>query len=317
VQKISNSYCAIFAGVLGVFALASSASAQNAGAVEQARQVSTDVQPAFQQQSLPLGVGVNDLSTYTPGDLDLGIQMIMKRKEAEQPFRFFADVAGFYTNNVALVNKGAQGDSYLFADVGFTYERRLTDELTFESTVRQGFFEYNKFSSLDFDDFNLGGGLTYQSKKLWDLAFFGRYNFERFTHDSIGNEFFSNNTLTIGAQKTVVFNQYNYAYFGYSSVFGASDPFYAQRDEHGFFGGIHYNFSHKLYAELYDRIAVFNYNIGRTDLNQTVVATVGYTVNDYARITASFSYVDDRSNHSVYDYDAATSGGGLALQIKF
>ena len=318
-QKISKLYCAIFAGILGIICFtSSSASAQNLNsAAEQARQQAAGVEPAFEQQSLPLGVSSGDLSTSTPGDLDLGIQVIMKRKEEELPYRFFADVAGFYTNNVGLANSASQSDSYLFSDVGFTYERRLTDEVTLEATIRQGFFRYYKFTTQDFDDFNVGSGLTWQSKKLWDLAFFGRYNFERFTQGDFGTDFFRNNTLTVGVQKTYVFNQYNYFYFGYSSVFGWATPDYSQRDEHGIFASIHYNFTRKLYAELYDRAAVFNYDSGRTDFNQTLVATVGYTFNDYAKLTASFSFVNDRSNHSVFDYDAGTTGGGIALQLKF
>ncbi len=317
-QKISHAYRAIFAGALGVICFTSPASAQNPGnAAEQARQISSQTQVQSQQLTLPLGVGTSDLATYTPGDMDLGIQAILKRKEAEQPFRFFADAAGFYTNNAALVRTGAQGDSYLFMDVGFTYDQKLNDQLSVESTIRQGFFRYDKFSTFDFENFNVGGGLTYQAKKLWDIAFFGRYNFERFTQGDLSKDFFRNNTFTFGAQKTVYFNQYQYAYFGYSSVFGLATPRFSQRDEHGFFVGLHYNFTPKLYAEVYDRAAVFNYSIGRTDFNQTAVATVGYIFNNYARLTASFSYADDRSNHSVFNYDAATTGGGLALQLRF
>lgn len=318
VQKTSKHYCVIFAGTLGLFCLTSPVFAQNLpSGVEAARQRTTEVQQPFQQQSLPLGVNTNDLSAYTPGDLDLGVQVIMKRKEEEQPFRFFADVAGFYTDNVALTDKNHQGDSYLFADVGFTFEKHIASEVSVEATVRQGFFRYGSFSSLDFEDFNAGTGITWQASKLWNLAFFGRYNFERFTHGNLSSDFFTNNTLTVGVQKTFIYNQYNYSYVGYSSVFGWATPSYSQRDEHGLFGGIHYNFNRNIYVELYDRAALFNYDIGRTDFNNTVVATVGYIFNDRARVTASFSYVTDTSNHSVYNYDALTTGGGVALQLKF
>lgn len=320
-QKISRSYCAILAGALGVICFTLPASAQNPGnnaAADQARQISTQTQVQSQQLTLPLGVSSTDLATETPGDMDLGIQAILKRKQAEQPFRFFADAAGFYTDNAALVRTGERGDSYLFMDVGFTYDQKLNDEWSIESTIRQGFFRYDQFSTFDFEDFNLGGGLTYQAKKLWDIAFFGRYNFERFTQGDLSQDFFRNNTFTFGAQKTIYFNQYQYAYIGYSSVIGLSTPRSSQRDEHGFFAGVHYNFTPKLYAEIYDRVACFNYtDSGRTDLNQTLVATVGYIINDYARVTASFSLADDRSNRSVFNYDASTSGGGLALQLRF
>jgi len=310
--------------ILGIAGFCLTGHAQNSAAQNQAsvidlsRQQTTNVQPQFQQQSLPLGVNVNEMPVSTSGDLDLGIQAIMKRKEAEEPFRFFADASEFYTDNVALARTGRQSDSYFFGDVGFTYQRRVTDDLTFETTVRQGFFEYSQFKSLDFADFNAGAGLTYQWKKLWDIAFFGRYNLERFTpNGDLNHAFFTNNTLTIGAQKTFTFNQRDYLYVGYSSIFGWADPTSSERGEHGLFAGGHYNFTRHITADLYYRIAVFDYTAGRTDLNQTVVASVAYVFNDYAKLTASASFASDISNHSVYNYDLFTAGGGVALQIKF
>ena len=319
-QKIRRFYRTIFAGALGVFCFTSPAFAQNAStnsSAEQARQTTEQTVPAFQQQSLPLGVNTNQLATSTPGNLDLGIQAILKRKEAEQPYRFFADVADFYTNNVASVSTGKQSDAFVFMDLGFTYNPKLNKEWSLETTIRQGFFEYNHFTTLDFQDFNLGGGLTYQSQKIWNIAFFSRYNFERFTKGNLSQDFFRNNTLTVGAQKTFVFDSNKYLYVGYSSVFGWAVPYDSERDEHGIYGGVHYNFTPKVYCEIYDRADCFAYNIGRTDFNNTVVATVGYVFNDHARITASFTYVTDRSNQSVYDYGALTTGGGVALQLKF
>jgi len=323
VLKIRGPYYAWIAGILGIAGFGLSTQAQNPAAQNQAnvvdlsRQQSTNIQPQLQQQSLPLGVNVNELPVTTPGDLDLGVQVLMKRKQEEQPYRFFADAAEFYTNNVALVNSGKQSASYFFADVGFTYQKRLTDELTVEATVRQGFFRYGHFSTFDFDDFNAGTGLTYQVKKLWDIAFFGRYNFERFTNGDIGNDFFRNNTLTVGAQKTFTFHQRDYLYVGYSSIFGWSSPSVNQRDEHGIFEGFHYNFTRNFTGDLYNRTAVFNYNTGRTDFNDTIVASVAYTFNDYAKLTASASFATDTSNHSVFNYNLFTGGGGIALQIKF
>jgi len=275
----------------------------------------------MQQQSLPLGVNVSQLPVTTSGDLDLGIQVILKRKEAEQPFRFFADAAEFYTNNVFLSRNNRQSDSYFFADVGFTYQRKITDELSLETTVRQGFFRYSQYREVDFEDFNAGVGLTYDWKKLWDINLFSRYNFERFTSGDISSDFFRNHTITVGAQKSFYFNnqsnQGNYAYLGYSSIFGWSTPTSSQRNEHGFFSGVHYNFTRKFSGDIYYRIAAFTYEVGRTDLNQTVVVSLAYIFNDYARLTASASYASDISNHSVFNYDLFTTGGGIALQLKF
>ncbi len=302
----------------GMAAVSSTALAQNpSAAIESSRLRSSEAGPQFQSQSLPLGANVEQLALRTSGDLDLGVQLIMKRQEREEPFRIFADTAEFFTSNVALTRTGARSDSYFFGDVGFTYNKHITDDLQVEATVRQSFFRYSTYSRLDFEDMNAGTGLTYQLKKVWDVTVFGRYNFERMTQENANRDFFRNSTITIGAQKTFSFNNGNYAYFGYSSIFGFSAPTSAERDEHGIFAGAHYNFSRQLSAELYYRIAAFPYTVGRTDLNQTAVLTLAYAFNDYARLTASVSFTSDRSNHSVYDYDVANTGGGLAFQLRF
>lgn len=317
VQKLKGASHAFLGAFAGIACLGLSSYAQNPGAIDVARQQTMNIQPQLQQQSLPLGVNANQLPVYTPGDLDLGIQVILKRREAEQPFRFFADTAEFYTNNVGLTKTNKQADSYFFADFGFTYERKLNDDLTFETTVRQGFFRYSEFRSLDFEDFNAGTGLSYDWKRLWDITVFARYNFERFTDGSLGSEFFQNHTISFGGQKTWGFNGGHYIYLGYSSIIGWASPTDAERDEHGFFLGGHYNFTRRFTGDIYYRVAVFDYSIGRTDLNQTVVASLAYIFNDYAKLTASASFASDRSNHSVFDYDMVTTGGGLAFQLKF
>jgi len=326
VQKIRRPYYALIGGLLGVAGFGLPCQAQNPSAsavdrsnfVDLSRQQSTNIIPQMQQSSLPLGVSAGDLPVSTSGDLDLGVQVIMKRKEKEQDFRFFADAAEFYTDNVALAKNHQQGDSYFFGDVGFTYQHNLTDALAIEATVRQGFFRYDTFKSLNLDDFNGGTGLTYDWKKLWDLTFFTRYNYERFSNDDIGNSFFQNDTLTFGAQKTWMSSQRDYLYAGYSSIVGWSSPKASQRDEHGLYFGTHYNFSHEFSADFYYRIALFDYAVGgRTDLNQTMVASFAYIINDYAKITASASFAVDNSNQSVFDYNLFTGGGGVALQIKF
>jgi len=74
----------------------------------------------------------------------------------------------------------------------------------------------------------------------------------------------------------------------------------------------------KLAADLYYRAALFDYNsTGRTDINQTVVASLAYYFNDYAKVSASASFATEQANHSVYDYDLFTTGGGVAFQLRF
>ena len=128
---------------------------------------------------------------------------------------------GFTRTTWRLVHTGTQGDSYLFMDLGFTYEQKLTDEWTIESHDPPGIFPLRPFQLVEFRGFQPRRRLSPTSAKSCGTSrFFGRYNFERFTKGDLGEDFFRNNSITIGMQKTFIFNQYQYAYFGYSSVFG-------------------------------------------------------------------------------------------------
>jgi hypothetical protein len=52
-------------------------------------------------------------------------------------------------------------------------------------------------------------------------------------------------------------------------------------------------------------------------MNGTAVASLTYHLNRRLSVNASFSFVFDRSNQSRFDYDAATSGGGITFRYLF
>lgn len=301
-----------------IFGSSSRAQTPQGQGIEQARLRTNDVRSDFRQKPLDIGINMDGSPVVTPGDLDLGIQAILKRREQEQYFRLFGDAAGFYTNNVALTKNNPQADSYFFADVGLTYQRMVNENLQVEATIRQALFRYNTYSQFDFESFNAGTGVSYVVKQAWDIMLSARYNYERMTSGDIGSAFFSNNTITVGAQKTFPFANGNYAFAGAAAIFGFSSPLSSQRDEYGLFGGGHYNFTRKFTGDVYYRIASYCYTEGgRTDLNQTAVFSLAYLFNDYARVTASVSLTSDRSNQSVYDYSVINAGGGLSFQYRF
>lgn len=291
--------------------------AQTPARIEQARQQASTVGVRPEAPTETTVSALAERAVETPGDLDLGLQLLLKPKERIRPLRLFASVAEFYANNVGLTKRDPQSDTYLFSEIGARYEGKLSDVINFEATARQGLFRYQEFRGLDFESLNAGAGLGCTVRKLWDITLFSRYNYERLTNADLGNELFVNHTLSIGAQKSWVCKGSNLLYVGYASIFGFSDPVVAERDEHSVFGGAQLRLTQRIEGDLYYRLALFDFRGGQRALNQTIVASLTYRINAWCELNASLSHALNRSNRSRFDYDALTTGGGISLRLQF
>ncbi len=281
---------------------------------EQARQHEGAVNPQAAANLKPKFVG--DVPS-TPGDNDLGEQWILKEKKKPQPFSIFADLNGFYTDNVALTRDFPQNDKFLVSSYGASYQPKIGDKLQLEFTAKQSSFRYDEFDILDFDSLNIGAGATYVIPKIWNIAVFARYNYNRLTDTEHQREFFRNHTISMGLQKAFVLTRSHYLFAGYASQFAFSDPELSRRDEHGIYGGYHLNITRSLETDLFYRIAYFNYVGSRYDINNTLSAALRYNITKWASITASASYGWNRSDQEVFDYEVFNTGGGLSVNVKF
>jgi hypothetical protein len=311
--------CAVLA-IVGCLAMP--CHAQSAALIDQARlrsallNVQTD---ALGEDTDGDGVpdDIEGEAVATPGDRDIGVQLIMKERERAHLLRLFATTQAYYTDNVRLTNYNPQSDAYLFSEVGARYEGKLTDDWNIEATVRQGFFRYDEFSRLDFESLNAGAGISYKLPQDPTLMFFSRYNCERLTTDDLDDQFFLNQTLSLGLQKSWVTPGSSLYYLGYASSFGFADPSAAERDEHGLYGGARWQLSECLTADLYSKLAYFDYDSGQHDWNYMIVPSLTYRFNEWCELNASLSFVLNRSNRDLFDYDAFSGGGGLGLKVQF
>lgn len=259
-----------------------------------------------------------EVAPGSPGDQDLGEQWLLKYKEKERPFMLVADFAGFATNNVALTKNGTHRDQFLVGQIAASYQPKLTSQLLAEFTYRQAFFRYRRFTELDFDSQNMGAGLTYLPAGLWNIAFYGRYNYNRLLDAREENEIFTNHSLTLGLQKAFVLSRAHYFYAGYASQLSIARPRLSQRDEHGAYAGYHVNLTRALQGDFFYRIAWFDYaEGGRNDLNQTVSSSFQYYFTKWLYAYASASLVVNNSNRPLLDYNSFSPAVGLNATLKF
>lgn len=292
-----------------------SAPAQEAR-IEQARQFDA-LTPAAEPSVQALEFGSFDAVEGRDSD-SFGIQQILKADEPLRPFRVFADVSAFATNNVALTPKDPLSDSFLVATFGFEYRRTLPGGLLFDTSVRGAAFRYDRFNVLDFNSVDFGAGLGYHLEKLGGIDLFIRYNFNQLLSAATDDTFFKNHTITAGAQKAVPFSQAHYSFFGVTGQTGFSDPKLAGRSELAAYAGYHLQATRNLEFDLLYRYAYIIYQeIERNDHNQTVSASLRYRITDWFSISASSYAGWNRSDREVFNYDVVNGGGALTLSVQF
>lgn len=254
----------------------------------------------------------------TPGDPDLGVQQILRRKDDYDPFRIYGSTELFFTDNVGLVKDGAQDDAYFVGQVGATWAPRITPTLFGQVNVGQQFFRYDEFDGLDFDSLNVGAGLLKYWPEAGGVSTGLRYNYNRLTDAERGKEFFRNHQAILTVGKTFAHTRNLFTFIDGTATFSFSDPYDAQRWEYGASGGVFGRITRAWDAQASYRIALNDYFAeGRDDLNQSIVLQTGYNFGEFVRLGAQTSFNFNNSTQPVFDYESIGTGGGLYLNVKF
>ena len=244
----------------------------------------------------------------------MGEQVILKRQTKNTPFIFTLDTSINYTSNIALVDRGARGDGFFLTQAALTYQYKFRDNLILDAGVSEGIFRYDKYTSFDFNSFNIGTGLTYVFK---GVAFSARYNFNQLS-DSDFHPFFDQNSITFGAQKTISINSAFFTYFGATARINFNSPVITQRDEYTLYLGARVALSRSFTLDAFYRGGLFNYTEqSRNDFNQTFGASLRYAPRPWIAATVSTSFGWNISNRSFFSYRVGNAGLNLGVVVKF
>jgi hypothetical protein len=124
--------------------------------------VQIDQRELARSQALsPFGASIPPAGTATQhveataSDADLGEQQILKRVEEYEPFSASVGVPFYWTSNVALTSSHEQDDFVTAPAAQVFYEPRVNQNVYEFIGIRQQFFYYDRFDSLDFGSFDL------------------------------------------------------------------------------------------------------------------------------------------------------------------
>ena len=257
------------------------------------------------------------VGTDSTADDSFGAQMILKNQERVRSFILQADASIYYTSNVALTRSATRDDDFAVLNAAGAWTHPLSPELAMLVGLQASAFRYSDASQLDFNDLGAGLGLAWAPPSWGGISMFGRYDFTELI-DRHGNEILRDHEFSAGAQKTFPLGRAHAFSLGTLGSVGISTPFAAQRDQVGFFAGYHLQLARSLQTDVTYRIAFQSYSeSNRLDLNQVFSWSLRYRLAEWTEVSAFFSFGNNRSNTTVFDYDVITSGGGFGLTTRF
>ncbi len=254
----------------------------------------------------------------SPGDDDIGLQMLLKEESEVKYFTLYAEVAGYYTTNIALTNRPEVDGAFLSEQAGLTYSRPFSGSFVALAALRQQSIRYDRLSAFDFDSLIADAGLTYVARELHDLNIYVRYRYNRLMEPFYGTSFFNNHTLVGGLQKYWTYSRGIWYYVGVEGEIGYSSPSLNQRDAGAFYFGGNVDLVRRLSVQAFYRGAYQTYNnINRNEFNQNISLLFIFELTDWASINFQTSWAFNHANREVFDFKAFNLGGGLQVQMQF
>jgi hypothetical protein len=258
-------------------------------------------------------------ATPSPGDSDLGEQLLLTPRQRYQPFYVYGGVSEFFTSDATLVGDDFGSDWFTMIQAGINYTPHLTGNLYGEAFVRQDIFRYARYPELNFNSTNLGAGLIYVVRQLGDLSIYGRYGYTFLTNAEASRSIYDEQYFKFGLQKPWQINRAQILWSGLSATIPvAGSPGFALRDQ--FVGYLNYQVSltRSLTANAFYQIGYFPFREnGRADWNQIVSGSLTWQAWKWFSASATVSGAFNSSNESFYNYSVLNLGFGLNAAIQF
>ncbi len=262
----------------------------------------------------------NVYAPRTTGDDDIGLQLILKRQDRQEPFSASLDSAEYFTDNAANLNKGAQQDWFFVGGVNLGYQPRITGTLYFDTSVSEHWYRYDKLSQLDYEDGTAAVGLIKLMPKWWNTIWHVHYCYERITQGLDNSALYQSHNLRLGVQKTAFIDRLNSLNLSLmANLAFDTTPETLKRNEYSALTGWNFKISPKTVFTLSYRLAYYDYSNldGRQDWYHNFGATVSYRPTSWCELAATYGYTLNRSNQEVFTYDAQLAGPSIGLKMKF
>ena len=271
-------------------------------------------------EASPAPPGTGELVMVTsPNDTDIGEQQFLRPSETYQPFTASVAIPIYWTSNVALTNKGEQGDVLTSPVAAVAYQPRITNNLSGYAGVREQLFYYKRLHDFDFGSFDAEVGLTYTVPQFYHLILHLGYDYNRLTKKDSFDDFFSNHMLVLNGEVPIRINRAQQLSIGVSAnVSMTAVPEKPRRDDFDGYFVYSVQLTRALVLAASGRVSVHDYILtDRVDVTELVALNATFSVTDFLSVNALASFAANQSNHSVFDYEVGDLGGTASVFIRF
>ena len=199
------------------------------------------------------------------------------------------------------------------------YQPRITDTLYAQVGVVQQFFLYDQLTELNFASLDVIAGLVYYLPQFHNLSLRGYYDYNRLTDTDDFDEIFVDNSIILNAELPFRIARAQSIFVGLNlnlSFYG--NPESPRRNSYSLYANYDLALSRRFSLDTGFQFVVRDYYSGdRTDVNEILAFSANYRIQDWLTVSALSSFSWNQSNHSVFDYNVANIGGGVALTLKF
>ncbi len=266
-----------------------------------------------------MGTAASAFAEASPGDSDLGEQMLLTPPQKYRAFNLYAGANEYFTTDATLVEDGYGQDWFAVMQAGLSWTPRLWDNLYADFYARQELYRYARYSDLSFNATNLGAGLTYVIRPLGDLSIYGRYGFAYLGNAEASGRIYDEQFLKFGLQKAFSFGRAQVVYAGVNAnIVLAGSPSSALRDQYYAYWTYQLSLTRKTSLSACYQIGYIPFReSSRKDWNQLACASVSYQATKWFSASALISGGFNGSTDSYYNYSVLNLGFGLNGSLQF
>lgn len=279
--------------------------------------------PALRDQQTRMRNVITDENIFapeTPGDPDIGQQLILKRNEKTEAFAVMLDSGYFFTDNVAQIPRGARDDFFYVGGGGVSWQPRITRRIYGNFSVAQHWYEYDQYSVLDYQSGEAIAGAIILMPEVWNTIWYVNYYHQRITQEIGDDAIYQTHNVNAGVQKTLLFDRKNSVNLGLlASLALDASPSELKRNEYFASASWNYRIKHSMQLSLSYRLICYDYQNfdGRRDWSNNFGVTFVYRPRDWMELAASWNYTINDSNKEAFNYDVQLAGPSVSVRMKF
>jgi hypothetical protein len=256
----------------------------------------------------------------SPGDADLGAQVILADARRRKAFTAWIDSSLFWTDNAFNIGGVKTEDWFYVGGLNLAWQQPLGGRFYADAYAGQHWYRYDDFTRLSYDFGELRFGILAVLPELRNAVLSLHYGYQRITDGIDNEELYEAHLMRLGLQKTFLIDHRNSIAAGVLASFATgTSPGNLQRHEYALQLSHHLKLAPKLNLSTAYRLSYFDYfNFqGRQDWYQNMGVSLNYLPSNHFEISLGYYFAVNSSNNSFFDYQTQLGGLSIAGKIRF